>query len=416
MIISAPLILPLRRNGESIRSGAVVVRGNAVVAVGPAGSLIRRFPSHKVISFCDAVLMPGLVNVHTHLELPSLLDAVRAASFTDWVLNLIAAKRKLTLRDYVRAASSNIRRLIETGTTTVGEICTHDVSPSLLNQSGLRAVIFREIISMEPGAEIRPLHKADRNTARVQFGLSPHAPYTVSGSALRSLAAYARRRNIRITMHVAESLDEVRLLHQKPSGLQKLYQFAGWDVACAPVAGSAIQYLWGQGILNSKLLAVHAVHVTEDDIRSIKTSRCSVAHCPRSNRELGVGRMPLSKLIDAGITVGLGTDSLASCRSLSMWDEMRSAYRMHVRNGITAEQIITLATKRGAQALGLNSLGTLTPGSKADIIVIPLPKKDTGNIFADLLRESNTCTFSMVDGKILRKMTDGTRLFSRSSS
>ena len=113
-------------------------------------------------------------------------------------------------------------------------------------------------------------------------------------------------------MHIAESIDETGLLQRKKSGLEKIYELAGWDLGWAPKGSSSFEYLDRIGFLSPRLLAVHAVQVTDPDIRRIKKGKVSVAHCPRSNNKLGVGRMPLKKFLDVGITVGLGTDSLAS--------------------------------------------------------------------------------------------------------
>ncbi len=236
----------------------------------------------------------------------------------------------------------------------------------------------------------------------IHKGLSPHAPHTVSEAALRGIRAYARKYNLPLSMHVAESKDELRLLQGKKSGLEKLYRLAGWDLAWAPSAASSFEYLRRIGFLSPNLLAVHAVWVTDRDIGIIKKSRVPIAHCPRSNKETGGGKMPLKKFIDAGITVGLGTDSLASSPSLSMWDEMRCACRIHKKQGITAQDILRLATIGGAKALGLEKeIGSLEPGKKADIIAVPLPRKNTGDIYSDLLRETKSCSMSMVNGKIL---------------
>jgi 5-methylthioadenosine/S-adenosylhomocysteine deaminase len=201
---------------------------------------------------------------------------------------------------------------------------------------------------------------------------------------------------------VAESKEEIRLLQRKKSELEKLYQLAGWDLAGAPKGSSSFEYLNRIGVLSSNLLTVHAVQVTDKDIRLIKKTKTSVAHCPRSNKATGVGRMPLKKFLDAGITVGLGTDSLASSPSINMWDEMRYAFQIHKKDGITAEAIFRLATIGGAKALGMDKeLGTLEPGKKADIIAVPLPKKNTGDFYSDLLRETKSSIMTMVDGKVL---------------
>jgi 5-methylthioadenosine/S-adenosylhomocysteine deaminase len=209
-------------------------------------------------------------------------------------------------------------------------------------------------------------------------------------------------------MHIAESKDEIKLLQRKKSGLEKLYRFANWDLAWAPTGSSSFEYLDRIGFLSPDLLAVHAVQVDDHDINLLKKSGASVAHCPRSNKKLRVGRMPLKKFLDAGITVGLGTDSLASVPTLNMWDEMRYAYRIHRRNGISAEDILRIATVGGAKALGLaKEIGTIEPGKKADIIAVPLPKINTGNIYNDLLRETKSCIMTMVNGKILYREVQG---------
>jgi 5-methylthioadenosine/S-adenosylhomocysteine deaminase len=151
-------------------------------------------------------------------------------------------------------------------------------------------------------------------------------------------------------------------------------------------------------------MAVHAVQASADDISILRRSRASVAHCPRSNHETGVGTMKLRKFIDAGITVGLGTDSLASSPSLSMWDEMREALMIHRKSGITAEEFLRMATTGGAHALGLAAkIGTISPGKQADLIAVPMPKKNTGDLYYDLLRETESSIMTLVNGKILHK-------------
>jgi len=203
-------------------------------------------------------------------------------------------------------------------------------------------------------------------------------------------------------MHVAETRDELLLFQQKKSGLERLYTAAGWDMILAPKARSSFELLRRIGILNPAFLAVHAVHVDDQDIALIKRSEASIAHCPRSNHEIGVGTMPLRKFLDARISVGLGTDSLASSPTLNLWDEMRYAYQVHRRSGVTLRDIFHMATLGGARALGMDQeIGSLEPGKKADIIALSLPRKNTGDLYSDLLRETNTCIMSMVNGHVV---------------
>jgi cytosine/adenosine deaminase-related metal-dependent hydrolase len=406
MILISPKLLTMRPGTKPVMNGAIVIVRDRIAAVGPAERIVKHYPGHRLYRFENAVLMPGLVNLHAHLELPPLLDAVRALAFPDWVLNLVRAKKNLTFSDYAVAAAQNIKTLIQSGTTTVGEICTHGASPELLKRSGLRAVVFHEIVSMGPSSLVsRPssffLRPSSSNP--VQFGLSPHAPHTVSEAMLLRIGETSRKKNLRLAMHVAESKDEIRLLQGEKSGFERLYRAAGWDLAWAPSADSPVQYLHRLRLLNKNFLAVHAVHVTDRDIRLIKNSHTSVAHCPRSNRETHVGKMSLRKFLDAEIIVGIGTDSLASSPSLNMWDEMRYAYRVHRRNGVSAVDIFRLATTGGAAALGMGKdIGTIEPGKKADVIAISLPGKNTGDPYSDLLRETESCIMGMVNGKIVR--------------
>jgi aminodeoxyfutalosine deaminase len=401
MIFLSPKQLTMRPEQPLMHDGAVAVSSGTILAAGPAQAVLRKFPDHRSVCLKNAILLPGLVNLHTHLELPPLLDAIRDKAFPDWVLNLIKAKRALTDKDYTRAAKNNIDALIRTGTTTVGEICSHGTSPAYLKQSGLRSFVFHEIIAMRKMATPR---KRGRNTGLTRHGLSPHAPYTVSEAVLRQIKQSTEKHEAKLCMHVAESMDEILLLQGKKSGLEKLYQFAGWDRSSAPRGSSSFEYLKKIGFLSPNLMAVHAVQVADNDIKRIKQSGTTIAHCPRSNKETNVGRMPLKKFLEAGITIGLGTDSLASSPSLNMWDEMRYALQIHRKDGVTAEDIFRLATIGGANALGLGKIiGTLEPGKKADMIAVPLPKKDTGDIYSDLLRETKYCSMSMVNGKILFK-------------
>ena len=203
-------------------------------------------------------------------------------------------------------------------------------------------------------------------------------------------------------MHAAETKAEGRLLRREKGDLDRLYSAAGWRREWSPEAPSSIALLGRIGILGPSLLLVHAVDVSDKDIAMIKRSDTAVSHCPRSNHSLHVGTMPLKKMLDAGIPVGLGTDSLASVPTLNLWDEMRFAYNLHRKNGISPQDILYLATMGGAKALGMEKeIGSLESGKKADIIAVPLPRKNTGDIRSDLLRETESSIMTMVNGKIL---------------
>jgi cytosine/adenosine deaminase-related metal-dependent hydrolase len=203
-------------------------------------------------------------------------------------------------------------------------------------------------------------------------------------------------------MHVAETNDELLLLQGKKSGLDRLYALAGWHREWAPKARSSIEYLERIGVLGPRLLAVHAIQVNRHDIELLRKSHTAVAHCPRSNYRMQVGTMPLHRLLAAGIRVGLGTDSLASVPSLSLWDEMRFAYEIHRDGDITPLALLYLATMGGASALGMEKeIGSLEPGKRADLVVLSLPRRNTSDLCSDLLKDTKSCIMTMVNGKIL---------------
>ena len=403
MIITSPLILTLRSDSELARNGAIAIERGTILAVGPRDMVIRKYPRHHIYSFPNAALMPGLVNAHTHLELPLMIRPSRTENYAHWVLRLLRAKSRLSRENLRYAVTENIETLITSGTTTVAEICTHGISPDILRKSGMRTVVYFEIIAMQPTGweKAVPAFPAWRS-GLVHFGLSPHTPHTVSKAVLTYVRDRARRNALPLCMHIAETADELMLLRGKPGSLDTLYRAAGWQRAWAPLADSAFRYLDGLRILGKRFLAVHAVHTDDADIAVIKRSGTGIAHCPRSNRELSRGKMPLKKFLDARIPVGIGTDSLASAPSLNLWEEMRFAHQIHRRSGITPEDIIHLATLGGARALGMDhEIGSLEPGKKADIIAVPLPRKNTGDLYSDLLRETKSCIMSMVNGKII---------------
>lgn len=412
MILIAPKLLTMLPGEAPFDNAAIVVQNGMIEAVGPAHRIIREYSVHRRHYLKDAALLPGLINLHTHLELPALRILVHANTFPDWAKNLIATIKTLHRNDFRAAAESNISELIRTGTTTVGEICTHGISPALLHEGGLRSIVFHEIISMDQASitgrliswilMLRILYLLSRNSGIVSHSISPHAVFTVSQPILDRIKHIAAEKNLVLSMHVAESPDEIRLLRREPSGFDALYNAAGWDVAWAPAAQSSFEYLSRIGFLGSGLVAAHAVHANETDIDLMYKTGTSVAHCPRSNAEIGVGRMPLKKMLDAGITVGLGTDSLASSPSLNMWDEMRYAYDIHRNDGVTAHDLFHMATSSGAKALRMDrDIGTLEKGKKADIIAVRLPKHQTNDLISDLLKQTESCMMSMINGKIL---------------
>jgi cytosine/adenosine deaminase-related metal-dependent hydrolase len=204
---------------------------------------------------------------------------------------------------------------------------------------------------------------------QLAHGLSPHAPYTVSQELLSEISDYAQRKAASMAMHIAESVEEVELLHQGSGPLaDRLYTRVGWPPP-EPVGG-AIDYLQRSDALRPSSLLVHGVQLTADEIRRIAVAGASVVLCPRSNRQLSVGRAPVEALVCQGVNLCLGTDSLASNSSLSLWDEMGAALELYAPV-LSAVDLLRMATMGGARALGLSGeMGCLTAGSGAHFQVV----------------------------------------------
>ena len=205
MIITSSKLISGKPDRSPLNEWAVVVSRGIIQAVGPFSKITQQFSHHRIYRFHNAIFMPGLINVHTHSELPNLLNTIRNKAFSGWILNLIKAKKGLSLEDYTSATAKNIHTFIRTGTTTVGEITTHGVSPALLGKCGLRAVVFQELISMGPESSTLKIRSSNsQHSSRIHYGISPHSPYTVSESVLMQIHDTARQRNLKLAMHIAE--------------------------------------------------------------------------------------------------------------------------------------------------------------------------------------------------------------------
>jgi 5-methylthioadenosine/S-adenosylhomocysteine deaminase len=215
---------------------------------------------------------------------------------------------------------------------------------------------------------LRLLKVKDRGGERVGLGLSPHAPYTVSKRLFEEVARTARQRKLPIMVHLSETADEEAFVREGTGLFADIFKkAAGWgDVSWNGLGLSAAMYLDSCGILAEKTIATHAVHMSEEDIRVLRARDVSVAHCPRSNAFLGVGRAPVKAFLDEGVLVGLGTDSLASNDRIDFFDEMRA-----LDPSIPLDLRIRMATINGARALGLgDKIGSIEVGKYADLIAV----------------------------------------------
>lgn len=389
-IVRARYVYPV--SAEPIADGGVAVEGERIAAVGAAVDLLARYPNAALVDLGETAIFPAAVNAHTHLELTSLVGVVPSQPFVDWILALVAARRSLTYDDFTHAAGEGARLLVKSGTAAVGEISTAGASVEPVIASGLRGVVYYELLNGDPARAPELFERGKRQIAEwrerypgasVRFGLSLHTPYTVSAALFRLAGEWCVAEGVPLCIHAAESPAETQWLldHTGPVA-ETMYARLGVPTDLEPAPGvSPIAYLDGLGIFAAHPLLAHGVQVDAEDLRRLARGRIPVAHCPRSNTYLHCGRMPYGAYRAAGVPLALGTDSLASSHSLSVWDELVVAWTLHPANGdmLKPSDLLRLATLDGAAALGCaEELGSLDAGKRAELACASLAGLDDG--------------------------------------
>jgi len=397
-----------------IADGAVATQGGQILAVGTRADLTAAWPGASRRDLPEAALLPGLVNCHTHLELSGLSSQQLVnGTFVLWLVALIEKRRGIPVAEQAAAAAAGARRLIESGTTCVGEVSTAGLSLAPLLSLGLRGVVYREILGLTPGEAERRCDAARADLQGMQqmarggllrVGLSPHSPYSLSEELFRACGAMLRGSHLPCCIHAAESREEVEFLSTGRGAISDLLYTA---VGCRVPpprrrAQSPIEYLDGLGALAWRPLLIHAVHVDAADIPRMVRSGVSVAHCPRSNARLSDGVAPVADFLAHGIPVGLGTDSLASVPTLDLWDEMRAALAAQ-RGRLAPGEVLDMATRGGARALGLaDQVGSLEVGKRADLIAVPagavVASDPAGSLIA--VTRGEDVLLSLVEGEV----------------
>ncbi|MFB3819154.1 MAG: amidohydrolase family protein [Candidatus Methylomirabilales bacterium] len=373
-LLTARWVFPIV--GPPIRDGAIRIEGQRIVAVGRRRDVPGAGAAREELG--DAAILPGLVNCHAHLELGAV-GRVAASSFVGWLLEVRARRAALPPPAHAAAAAAGARALLAGGVTCVGDVSTAGRSLAGLAAAGLRGVVYREVLGVEPERAAAALEAARADLAAMagsggpllRAGLSPHSPYACSEALLRGAARLAARVRVPLCMHVAESREEREYLAAGTGDIPaRLYPAVGAAPPPRRPAGSPLAYLDALDAIPAQSLLVHAVHLEAGDLPRLQGRRAGVAHCPRSNALLSGGVAPVPALLAARVPVGLGTDSLAGVASLDLWDEMRAALAAQA-GGLEARAVLRMATLGGAACLGLDRwVGSLEPGKQADLVAV----------------------------------------------
>jgi 5-methylthioadenosine/S-adenosylhomocysteine deaminase len=318
----------------------------------------------------DAIILPGIVNAHSHLEYSVYAGFGDGRPFGSWLATHIARKRALTREDMVAIARHGAAQSLAAGITTTADYSFSGAAADAAAELGLRAIVYLEVFGSDPGEAGRRFEELRAGLPEndlVTIGISPHAPYTCSLDVYR----YCLSLGIPVGTHLAESDGENEWLEHGTGSLA-----AARDVLVEPTGKRAVGSL--AEVLGPELLCAHCVALDDAEIALLAEAGVPVAHCPRSNALLGCGIAPLGGLRSAGVRVGLGTDSPASTPSFDPWDELRAAVagaraRERRPDALSAAEALGLATLGAAAALGLDDeLGSLTPGKRADLTVVSL--------------------------------------------
>jgi len=380
-VYAARWVLPV--DAAPIEDGEVVVEDGVIAAVRPA-----KTHANGRRDFGDAVLMPGLVNAHSHLEYTALRGFLEDVPFFPWIRALTAAKAALSPTDWLWSARLGAAECLAAGITTLGDNTDAGVTMRVLAETGLRGTVYQELFGIDDREPVAPTLEslrakvtAHRRLAsdRVSVGVSPHALYTIRPALFTAINKYVAQEGLPTSIHIAESASESTLTERGEGPFAEMYARRGisWE---APRT-TPTRYAADMGALGPNALAVHCVHQTEEDITLLAASGAAVIHCPKSNAKLGAGVAPLAAwLRTPGLRLGLGTDSAVSNNALDLFEEMRFALLMQraVRQevgAVTARDVVRMATLGGAEAMGLSHLtGSLMPGKRADMIAVRLDR------------------------------------------
>ena len=370
-----------------IAGGAVLVEGTGeaatVRAVGSAADLAAAGGTGvRELDHGEAVLLPGLVNAHTHLELSALRDLSRlGVSYGDWLREVRTALLTLTADAAAPAIAAGVAECVAGGTALVGDVSDRGWSVRHLAHSPLAGRVFHEVVGFDP-RQAEPVLAEGRSrlagaaaagSDSIRHSLAPHAPYSVSMRLLRLIRGVNAQDGRPTAIHLAESAAEDEFFTTGEGPIQRLKAELGTTVSgWEPPGETSVQYLARIGWFEGPQIAVHGTQLSARGIEILRRAPVTVCLCPRSNRTLGVGTAPARALAAAGVPLALGTDSLASAPTLSMFDELVAAAADY---GLEPEILLHAATLGGATALGFGAEhGALAPGRAARLIAVAAPR------------------------------------------
>jgi 5-methylthioadenosine/S-adenosylhomocysteine deaminase len=369
ILVADGLVITMDASRRILEHGAVAIRGAQIAGVGPLSELRVRFEPSRTISAKGTIVLPGLVNTHTHAAMVLFRGIATDATLMDWLRNYIfPAEARNVTRDFVEWGTAlACLEMIRSGTTTYADMYYfEDQAAAATARAGMRGVLGETVIGTPSPDSKTPEEglaytewfiRRWKNDSLVTPAVAPHAPYSNSAETLRACKSLADKYGVPMTIHVSETQEEVNTIRRK-YGL------------------TSTQWLDKLGVLGPRVLFCHAIWVNDEDLALVKSRGVAVSHNPESNMLLASGTAPVIRMLRLGIPVGLGTDGAVSNNNLDMFEAMDFAGKLHKLANmnpaiISAAQVLEMATLGGARALGLEKeIGALEAGKKADLILV----------------------------------------------
>ncbi len=412
VLFTNALVLVMDEKLTQYWPGSLAVRGDSIVGVGPQDELAASFQAAETVDCGGRILMPGLVNAHTHVPMTLLRGLADDLRLDVWLMGyMMPVEREFVSPEFVRLGTLlACAEQIRSGITTFNDMYYFEDSVAQATaDAGLRAVCGQTVMKFpapdaaayeDSFALAREFILKWKDHPLIVPAVAPHAPYTTTPQMLQETAELAREYDVPLHIHIAETALEVENMRREQE---------------MPV----VPYVKKQGLFEAKVIAAHCVHIDPGEIRTLRNHKAGVSHNPSSNLKLASGFAPVQKMLEAGINVGIGTDGPASNNDLDMFEEVRLAsfIAKTISNDPTvvpAQTALTMATRMGAQALHLGNLtGSLEPGKRADLILVdtslahnsPHFQRDPNNAYAQIVyaAKSTDVTDVMVNGRWLMR-------------
>lgn len=407
LILQNGTVVTMDAKRRVIEKGAVAVDKGAIVGVGTAAEITQKFKSKQTIDATGKVIIPGLINTHTHVPMSLFRGIADDLDLNEWLTKYIfPAEAKNVTEDFVRAGTKlGLAEMIRGGTTTFCDMYYfEDAVADETFKAGMRGVLGETIIDFpvadnktnaEAMAYAEKFINKWKNNPLITPAIAPHAPYTVSTEHLKLVKKLSDKTGAPIIIHVAETKKEV-------------------DDSLAAKKLSPIEFLESIGFLSNRVIAAHVVWATDAELEILKQHAVGIAHNPQSNMKLASGVAPVPRMLEKDLPVGLGTDGAASNNDLDLWEEMDTAAKLHklISNDpkvLNAEQAFEMATIRGARALHLeDKIGSIETGKLADIVILDfdsLNQTPFYSVYSSLVyaTKANDVRTVIINGKVVMR-------------